>query len=244
MDDVFLAARRSGIVSLFSGNAENYSVFDTPDYCYAASTTDSLVVDFAVEHIRKDKARLLSLHIQETRRNWTGPDDRLKPDSRYQRYLLQVDRLLGRIVRVLKEGSMWDSTLVIISSDHGMGMTVKSDHPASVISSWRIYMNFYGPGIKRGKSIPYAETPDIAMIIAHYLALPPLQGHTNPAVSVVPRGVTGTLLTNVFEGNPDEIDHPRFIRRYLEGKNWKPADDYAEYREGMLLLLKTHVQKK
>jgi hypothetical protein len=244
MDDLFLAARRANIVSLFSGSADNYKVFNTADYCYAVSNTDSIAVDFAIDHLRKNKARLLSLHVQETRRNWTGPEDKTKPDSKYQRYLLHVDYLLGKLIKALKSEGIWDSTLVIVSSDHGMGMTKQSDHPASVISSWQPYMNFYGPGIKRAKTIPYAETPDIAIMIAHWLGLSPLQGHTDPKVSIVQRGTTGTLLTNIFEGNSIEIEHPKLIRRYLESKDWKPSDDYADYRVAMLSLLKELMQKK
>lgn len=237
MDDVFLAARRANIVSLFSGSAENYKVFNTASYCYAVSNTDSIAVDFAIHHLRSDNARLLSLHMQETRRHWTGPAEKAKPDSPYQRYLLQVDHLLGKLISALKTEGLWDSTLVIVSSDHGMGTTKRSDHPASEASSWQPYMNFYGPGVKRGQTIPYAETPDIAILIAHWLRLSQLQGHTDPNVAVVPRGTTGTLLSNIFEGNPTEPHHPKLIRRYLESKNWKPSDDYAEYRLAMISLL-------
>jgi hypothetical protein len=105
-------------------------------------------------------------------------------------------------------------------------------------------MNFYGPDIKKGATIPYAETPDIAVMIDYLLNLSPLRGHTDPAVTVVPKGPTGTLLTNIFENGPAEINHPKFIRRYLASKNWKPSDDYAEYRSAMLLLLREAAQKK
>ena len=113
-------------------------------------------------------------------------------------------------------------------------MTQQSNHPASVPSSWKPYMNFYGPGVKRGESIPYAETPDIALMVVHVLGLSPLKGHTDPNVSVTPRGTTGTLLTNIFEGNPRELPHPAFIRRYLESVHWQPSDEFAEYRVAML----------
>lgn len=136
MDDIFLAARKAHIKSVFSGSAENYKVFNTADFCYAASNADSAVVSFAINHLKNDGVRLLSLHVQETRRNWTGPEDKTKPDSKYQRYLLTVDLLLGKLIGALKDEGVWDSTYVIVSSDHGMGMTKQSDHPASVISSW------------------------------------------------------------------------------------------------------------
>jgi len=244
MDDVFLAARRATIKSVFAGSAENYKIFNTADYCFAKSNADSAAIDFATDHLKKDGVRLLSIHVQETRRNWTGPEDKTKPESKYQQYLLQVDRLLGKLIAALKSEGVWDSTYVIVSSDHGMGMTKRSDHPATEISSWKPYMNFYGPGIKKGGTIPYAETPDMAIMIDHVLQLTPLQGHTDPNVSIEPKGTTGTLLTNIFEGNPSTIDHPKLIRKYLEGRNWKPVDDFADYRTSMLSLIREFSQKK
>jgi hypothetical protein len=244
MDDVFLAARGANIKSVFAGSAENYTVINTADFCYAVSNSDSIVVDFAIHHLKKDGARLLSLHVQEERRYWRGPEEKLRPESEYQHYLLCVDHLLGKLLDALKAEGVWDSTYVIVSSDHGMGMTKQSDHPPSVLSSWEPYMNFYGPGVKKGKAIPYAETPDIALLIDDLLRLQPLKGHTDPAVTVEPKGPTGTLLTNIFEGGSAEVNHPKFIRRYLKSKNWKPSDDYAEYRLAMLSLMKQFTQKK
>jgi|GEM_PF-581121 len=244
MDDIFLAARRAKLKSVFSGSAENYKVFSTADYCFALSNADSAVVDFAIDHLRRDGVRLLSVHVQETRRNWTGPEDKTKPGSKYQNYLLTVDHLLEKLLRALKDEGVWDSTYVIVSSDHGMGMTKQSNHPASVISSWQPYMNFYGPGIKKGATIPYAESPDIAILIDFLLRLTPLQGHLDPKVSIDPTGTTGTLLTNIFENNPTWFDHPKLVRRYLQSKNWKPSDDYADYRSAMLSLMKDLAPKK
>lgn len=244
MDDIFLAARRAGMKSVFSGSAENYTVFNTADYSFARSNADSAVIEFAIDHLKKDGVRLLSVHVQETRRNWMGPEEKTKPGSSYQNYLLTVDYYLGKLLRALKEEGVWDSTYVIVSSDHGMGMTKQSNHPASVLSSWQPYMNFYGPGIKKGATIPYAESPDLAIMIDFFLRLTPLQGHTDPSVSIEPRGTTGTLLTNIFENNPAKLDHPKLIRRYLESRNWKPSDDYAEYRSAMLSLMKELASKK
>jgi hypothetical protein len=235
MDDIFLAARRAGIKSVFSGGADNYKEFNTADYCYASSKDpDSITVQHALDHFRDDGVRLIRLHIQRIRNHWKGPEEKTRPDSPYQQYLLHVDHLLGKVFDAIRAAGLWDSTFVFISGDHGMGMTQQSNHPASSVSSWKPYMNFYGPGIKRGESIPYAETPDIALLVAHVLGLGPLKGHTDPDVSVTPRGTTGTLLTNIFEGNPRELHHPEFIRRYLESVHWQPSDDFAEYRVAML----------
>lgn len=237
MDDIFLAARRAGIRSVFSGGAENYKEFTTADFLYASNVDpDSMTVEHALRHLRTDGTRLIRLHLQRLRDAWRDPHEKLNTGSRYQQHLLHVDRLLGTVFQALRAAGLWDSTYIIVAGDHGMGMTEHSDHPPSVLSSWQPYMCFFGPGIKRGTSIPYAESPDIALLVARFLALGPLRGHTDSQVSISRRETTGTELTNIFEGQPRDVPHPRYIRTFLQSVGWKPADDYAEYRRAMLRL--------
>lgn len=243
MDDIFLSARKAGIKSLFSGGASNYSEFNTPDFTYYGDISDEEVVRHGIDHFTKDHVRLLRLHLQELRDSWTGPEDKLKPESKYQQYMLTVDAYLGKLIQTFRNAGVWDSTYVVVSSDHGMGNTKRSEHPGSVASSWSMYMNFYGPGIKKGATIPYAETPDVALMVNHFLGLPPLRGHTDPAVKIEPKGTTGTFLSNIFAGGPSEIRHPKFIRRYLESKEWKPSNGYGEYREAMISLIRELAEK-
>jgi len=104
-----------------------------------------------------------------------------------------------------------------------------------VRTSWDVFFAFYGPGIKKGATIPYAEGPDIALLTNHFLGLPPLQGHLDERVPENLRKPTGTFLANIFEGSPDEVEHPRLIQRLLDAG--MPGDDYVEYRERMIALL-------
>ena len=70
------------------------------------------------------------------------------------------------------------------------------------------------------------------------MKLPPLQGHTDPAVTLARKGATGTLLTNIFEGETAELAHPRYIEKYLNtGTYTGSGTEYADYRTGMLKLL-------
>jgi len=244
MDDIFQSARRANIKSVFAGGAGNYNEFTTPDFTYSGSLTDSAVVQYGINHFIKDGTRLIRLHLQRVRDNWSGPEDKLNPNSQYQKDILKADRLLGKFIQVLKNANVWESTYIIVSGDHGMGITKNSSHPPSVFSSWLTHMNFYGPGIKKGKIIPYAETPDLALIINHFFNLKPLQGHIDPKVTIEPKGTTATFLGNIFEGAPEEIAHPKIIQRYLESKNRKPSDDFAEYRLSMLAYIKELASKK
>jgi hypothetical protein len=243
MDDIFLSARRAQIKSVFAGGANNYKEFTTPDFCHAGSLTDSAVVQYGIDHFKNDGTRLLRLHLQQIRNSWSGPEDKLNPRSRYQQAILNADALLGKLIQMFKSADAWENTYIIIAGDHGMGITKQSEHPPSVLSSWSPFMNFYGPGVKKGKNIPYAETPDLAIMINYFLNLEPLKGYTDPNATIEPNGTTGTFLSNIFEGNQDEIEHPKLIRRYLESKNWKPSDDYAEYRLAMISYLKELIEK-
>jgi hypothetical protein len=106
------------------------------------------------------------------------PYRRTHPSSTYAQHRLEIDGLLGDLGAALEQAGAWDSTYVILSSDHGMGQSASSDHPPSTLSSWKNVMYFYGPGVKKGGTIPYAETPDAAVLAAHLPKLAPLQGHT------------------------------------------------------------------
>ncbi len=238
MDDIFLNAREAGIVSVFAGGSRNYAVFDTVDHLYSGGDelTDEIVVQKGLEHFHNDGARLIRLHLQHIRNAWHGPSDTTNPDSDYIQYFINtVDPLLAKLIDGLKSAGAWERTYLIIGSDHGMGQTSQSNHPQSVRSSWETFMSFYGPGIKRGATIPYAEGPDVAIMTNHFFGLPPLEGHLDGDLPENLKGTTGVLLENIFEGGPDEIQHPRRIERLLDAG--MPGDDYVEYRERMLKLL-------
>lgn len=236
MDDIFLSARRAGLVSVFAGGARNYSVFDTATHLYSGDLGDEEVVAHGLRHLEHDGARLLRLHLQEIRRVWRGPRGTTDPQSEYVQYVVKtIDPLLARLVAALQRAGVWERSHVILTSDHGMGQEPASDHPASVRSSWEGFLVVHGPGVRRGARIPYAELPDVALLANHLLGLPPLKGHLDEAVPARLRGTTATLLTNVLEAGPREVAHPKYLERHLAAG--PPADDYAHYRSGMLKLI-------
>ena len=50
MDDIFLAARKENITSVFSGADDDYKIFDTADYSFCSSAvSDSTIVKFGIE---------------------------------------------------------------------------------------------------------------------------------------------------------------------------------------------------
>jgi hypothetical protein len=239
IDDIFLSARRAGIKSVFAGGSRNYAIFKNADFLYygADELTDEIVVDRGLQHLTKDNARLLRLHLQHIRNAWKGPSDTTNPKSDYIQYFVKtVDPQLARLIAGLKSAGVWDRTYIIFGSDHGMGQTSQSGHPQSVLSSWDTFMAFYGPGVKRGARIPYAEGPDVAVMTNHFLGLPALGGHLDPGVPKNLGRVTGILLENALEGGPADVKHPRLIERYLKS-NMPRGDQYVDYRAAMVKLL-------
>jgi hypothetical protein len=243
IDDIFLSARRAGIKSVFAGGSPNYVTFDKTDYLYYGDAlTDQQVIDRGLQHFQKDGARLLRLHLQHIRDAWHGPSDTTNPKSEYVQYFVKtVDPLIAQLVAGLKSGGAWERTYLIIGSDHGMGQTSQSGHPQSVLSSWQTFMAFYGPGIKRGATIPYAEGPDVAVMTNYFLGLPPLKGHLDDKVPANLGRVTGVFLANIFEGGPADVKHPRLIERYLHS-GMPRGDRYVDYRSAMIKLLSEEPQ--
>ena len=97
-------------------------------------------------------------------------------------------------------------------------------------------MAFYGPGVKRGATIPYAEGPDVAVMTNHFLGLPPLRGHADPKVPANLDRVTGVFLENILEGGSADVKHPRLIERYLKS-DMPRGDLYVDYRNAMIKLM-------
>lgn len=234
LDDIFLSARRNGIKSVYVGGHTLYDIFKTPDVYYAEIMPDEKVIALGIKHIKEDGARLVRLHLQEIRSYWKGPQDKTNPDSAYIKSILNADAQLGKLISFLKDENLWKNAFFIISADHGMGTLTKSNHLPEQLSSWQIYMNFYGPGVKKGTTIPYAESPDVAIMTNYFMGLPNLKGYTSKVSTLKELGTTGTFLKNILEGNPDDISHPKWIKMYLDDNAGSPANDYLHYREAML----------
>jgi hypothetical protein len=240
MDDIFLAARAAGIKSVFSGGDNNYAGLTTADFHYASTaSSDQAIVQNVIGHVKTDQVRLMRVHLQRLRDDWSGPAGKTDPNSPYLRHIVANDALLGQLIQALKDAGTWDSTLLIVTADHGMGQATSSSHLPSVRSSWDIFMGFYGAGVKKGATIPYAELPDVAVTAAKFLGLPALRGHTGAGVDVPVKGATGTALGNIFVGAPDDLVHPRYVEQYLKLNTYPMSgDDYQDFRAGMIKLLK------
>ncbi|MDB5051078.1 MAG: hypothetical protein JWO30_4149 [Fibrobacteres bacterium] len=240
VDDIFLAGREKGIKSVFAGGTANYTEITTPDFHTAGEITDQAVVQFGIDHFKADHTRLIRLHPQRIRDGWTGPAGIPDPNSTYNKAILVADAELGRLIQTLKDGGVWDSTYLIVAADHGMNNNPISLHDADQITSWDPFISFHGPGLKKGETIPYAELSDIAIMADYWLGLRPLKGVLDPKVTIGPKEPTGSFLSNLFLGSPKELNHPRYIERFLAAVNQKPKADYISYRNTLIPILKQY----
>jgi hypothetical protein len=234
LDDIFLSAKRKEIKSVYVGGHTLYDVFTTANFHYAEIMPDKKVVDLGIKHIKENGARLVRLHLQEIRSSWKGPEGKTKPDSKYIKAILNVDAQLGKLMSFLKQQGLWETAYFIISADHGMGTLKKSNHLSEQLTSWQIYMNFYGPNVKKGATIPYAESPDVALMTNHFMGLKPLKGYTSKVESLKNLKTSGVFLENIMEGNTKDVIHPKWIKKYLDANNGTPPNDYLHYRQAML----------
>jgi len=236
LDDIFLSAKRNSIKSIYVGGHTLYDVFKTPDTHYAEIMSDQKVVELGMKHIKEDGARLVRLHLQEIRNSWKGPHSKTNADSKYIKAILNTDAQLGKLIKFLKYENLWDSAYFIISADHGMGTLKKSNHLSEELTSWQIYMNFFGPCVKKGETIPYAESPDVAIMTNYFMGLQPLQGYSlkTESLNLNILKTTGVFLKNILVGNPNYVEHHQWIKRYLEMNAGSPPNDYLHYRIAML----------
>lgn len=142
---------------------------------------DESGVRFAIDLLRKFDIRFMRLVLQDTgSASQDVADGRLKNEpwaeniwatgSPYIKAAQNADRLLGEFVTQLKRMGKWEDTLLVLLTD---GQASTGWHPIQNEESWRIPLAFVGPGVARGKTIPYAESTDIVPTVLNLMGMPP-----------------------------------------------------------------------
>jgi arylsulfatase A-like enzyme len=158
----------------------------------------------------------------------TGRDEQLAPWPRtpedirsslaeYYGLISHLDRQVGRILTLLKETSLYENTLIIFTSDHGLAI---GSH--GLLGKQNLYEHsmksplvLCGPGIPEG-----AETDALAYLLDLYPTINGLLGL--PA----PEGVDGLDLTPVIKGEAKGVRTSLFTayessQRAIRDQNWK-----------------------
>lgn len=134
---------------------------------------DAGAVRAAIERTRGGNWSFLCVHLQDagkagyrcgrTRKEMPGRRDIWAEGSPYVAAVREADRLLGELLQALRDRGELDSTLIVVTADHGQAST--GGHPALSPEGWEVPSVFAGPGIARGRVIAQAEQIDIVPTI-------------------------------------------------------------------------------
>lgn len=172
--------------------------------------SDREILEQALDMIEQYDPRYTRIHLQTpgNEGRYLSYTDPSKPyyrniygeGSPYAQAVEEADRLLGRLVNYLKGSDKYDSTLLIVTSDHGQ--SVQGWHPIIETDSVQTPMLFTGPGIARGRVLPYFEHTDLAPTMAELMGVP--QPNTD--------GGAGLFVNAVLEKTDvGAYSHPRYI---------------------------------
>jgi arylsulfatase A-like enzyme len=160
--------------------------------------------------------------------NFDGRDEQLLPWPRtprmirellavYYAVISDMDKQVGRIVEVLRETKQLDNTIIIFSSDHGLGVGRHGLRGKQSMYEHTINV----PLIVAGPNIPRGETRDAQVYLRE------LYPTTCELVGIeVPKGVEGKSFAQVITGEVDKIhDHVfcyfRDKQRMVRDSQWK-----------------------
>ncbi len=121
--------------------------------------------------------------------------------SPYPGVVRRADALLGVFLDGLDSMGMADDTLLVVLAD---GQSAFGWHPVQAEDSWRLPLVFAGPGVARGRVVPYAENIDIAPTVAALAGVPAPSDD----------GGSGRVLDEIRAGSgPAAPDVPRRVER-------------------------------
>ncbi|MCE5231453.1 sulfatase-like hydrolase/transferase [bacterium] len=141
---------------------------------------DGQLLDWAARAQREDNILFMLLHLQNvgeagircSHRGTGQPWDRniWGEGSPYIDQLHVTDAAIGKFVDDLKKAGTWDSTLLIISADHGQ--SIHGFHPAVSPDAWRTLAIVVGPGVKKGFTVEQADQIDLVPTMCSIMGVP------------------------------------------------------------------------
>jgi predicted AlkP superfamily pyrophosphatase or phosphodiesterase len=125
-------------------------------------------VERAVSYFRQARPQLTFIHLDHV--DHAGHQQGHGTPDYYQA-VAEADRLVGRVINGLKEASMWDRTILLITSDHG-GKGKK--HGGATMDEIEIPWILHGPGVAAGRELSApVNTYDTAATVATIFGLTP-----------------------------------------------------------------------
>jgi hypothetical protein len=186
---IFLSPKNKMIQEMISPKQQTAFVVNTTAYRSVGrgfstcimdnSLTDDQAVQQAIHLLGSQQIRFMRIHLQSP--GGIGTNIAMfsegKPYARnifgegspYIDAIENADRLLGELIDYLKKRGEWESTVLIVTSDHGQSKV--GWHPMLDEDSWVTPLVFVGPGIAKGRELPYFEHTDLAPTIARLLGV-------------------------------------------------------------------------
>lgn len=194
-----------------AGSASYRSLNDGFHYAMTVSgATDAEVIDFVVNIFEASGdvafSRIMLQQTGNAGRVQSGKnlsDDPwaqnvFHPSSPFGQALKTADREIGRLIAFLSGRNQLDDTLFVVMGD---GQSPKGWHLTLDEQSALTPIIFAGPGVAKGRAIPYAENIDVAPTIAALMKL------KTPNTG----GGAGRVLTAMLEAG-EAKDHPRPLK--------------------------------
>jgi arylsulfatase A-like enzyme len=134
----------------------------------------------------------------------------------YYGVMTYLDMQIGRILQALKDQGVYDHTIIVFSSDHGLALGSHGLFGKQNVyeDGMKVPLIFTGPGIPRGRSDAYAYLFDIFPTLADLTALS------------APTGVDGRSLVPVIRGDSRRVRDFVFlayrdVQRSIRLGDWK-----------------------
>lgn len=160
--------------------------------------------------------------------NFDGRDEKLLPWPRtkqavldelavYYAVISHMDQQIGRICDTLKENGQWDNTIVVFTSDHGLGV---GSH--GLRGKQNMYEHTIGvPLLMRGPGIPAGEQRGAQLYLRDlYPTICDLTGVAIPA-SVEGKSFAGVIAGKVEQTHPHVFGYFRTFQRMIRTDRWK-----------------------
>jgi hypothetical protein len=190
---LFQIAHRAGLTTALSAGKSKFSVLDSPGALDSSfvpprghTASDSVVAAVAARWIAKAQPRVMFVHLAGTditghASGWGSPEQLAAATT--------ADRALGRILSALAKTKSGDSTLVIVSADHGGagkshgGLDARSHFIPWIASGQGVRPNY---DLTRDASLQ-VHTEDTFATACAWLGLP------------IERGLDGRAVTEILE---------------------------------------------
>lgn len=191
---LFERAKQAGLTTAMAAGKSKFAALARPgslDRWYAprqGSVPDEAIADSAVRWIAAYRPQVLFVHLPDGDR--VGHSQGWGSDE-HERTVESTDRQLGRVLQALAMSGLLDSTVVIVSADHG---GAGRSHGAGDVRSRMIPWIISGPGIRRNFDLTLApsrnvRTEDTFATACAVLGLP------------LPDGLDGSPVREAFESD-------------------------------------------